>query len=368
MKTQQIIFLKSMSKKIKSTVVLSLFLIITGCQTPYPYYEPNIASPAYSTPTILFDASHSNLHQITGTFAPLAKLLRSDGYQVKETRVPYPSDCLTTISTNNCEYYEKLVKTDIFIIPHTREAVSREEAILLKGWVFNGGSLLVITDHPPYIGNITNLLEELGLKDTQPDFVTNDNLLAENGFWDLSHPVITGRNAGEQVNIIIGNGGTGLRLDNSGSTSTSIVEPRFLVMNNQGDIGHTAILEYGAGRVVVVVDGAPMTEQFDVNFIEFDPTIDSDIDAWFNRFGGAITDACDFTFEDLVNADNGFPTDPARFSALGCLDVIAKRQCQHLGIAEDQCKENLPHFGLTQGDNQQYVLNIIHWLDRQLAE
>ena len=94
-------------------------------------------------------------------------------------------------------------------------------------------------------------------------------------------------------------------------------------------MGHTAVLEWGNGRVVFVSDGAPLTEQS--------------------------------LLFSIVNADSS--TCDGMWGITQCLRHLAELTCASNNISAEDCKGQLGHSGLSQGDNQQFLLNIIHWLD-----
>lgn len=49
----------------------------------YRYDNRTPAYPAGKGPAVCIDEGHSNMHTLGGTYAPLATLLRGDGYQVQ---------------------------------------------------------------------------------------------------------------------------------------------------------------------------------------------------------------------------------------------------------------------------------------------
>jgi cysteine-rich repeat protein len=128
-------------------------------------YAPVVASPRYlgcAGPTVLVDRSHVNFHQVTpesprdpGRFWGFAKLLVSDGYVVRDTRVPFAQLLPTTTAK-------------VLVVANPRsllgqEAMSPDDVAALVAWVENGGSLLLSIDHPPF-EKVGALLTALGLE------------------------------------------------------------------------------------------------------------------------------------------------------------------------------------------------------------
>ncbi len=56
-----------------------------------PDFQPTVAKPAYPNggPAVAIDEAHDNFHTFAGQYAPLAALLRTDGYKVVASKVPF---------------------------------------------------------------------------------------------------------------------------------------------------------------------------------------------------------------------------------------------------------------------------------------
>ena len=121
-------------------------------QRPDCTYDPVVSDPRHrgcSGPTILFDSTHANFHQVTpesardpGRFWGFAKLLARDGYPVRDSTVPF-----TTLLP--------LAAGSILAIANPRpliggEAIPAADVTALVTWVDQGGSLLLSIDHPPF--------------------------------------------------------------------------------------------------------------------------------------------------------------------------------------------------------------------------
>jgi hypothetical protein len=80
-----------------------LIAIIMGCGGATQMVDPNYVPPAHVTsnptysidtgPIVAIDNTHLNLHTRTGSYAPFASLLQADGYRVTDFSTPYlPQD------------------------------------------------------------------------------------------------------------------------------------------------------------------------------------------------------------------------------------------------------------------------------------
>lgn len=154
-------FLKSALKTMLFCFGISSVLIAQ--QVPDLDFSVSIDHPSYAAgegPVIGIDGAHNNLHQLEGGFAPFAKLARADGYQLKA--VPKLSKA-------------ELEALDILVIANALHAsnvgnwqnpvpsaFTTAEIKLLEKWVKSGGRLWVIADHMPYGGAAQALSEKFG--------------------------------------------------------------------------------------------------------------------------------------------------------------------------------------------------------------
>jgi hypothetical protein len=128
-------------------------------QVPDILYHPQIQSPAYREgmgSAIFLDEAHNNFHTLGGLYSAFGKILRKDGYKVESFKEPFSE--------------ESLQKVDILVISNAlskknienwtnpvHSAFMKEEIAALKRWVDNGGSLFLIADHMPFPGAARDL-------------------------------------------------------------------------------------------------------------------------------------------------------------------------------------------------------------------
>lgn len=134
-------------------VVLLLLMVCSvasfGQQVADPDFKAKVARPAYSQkgPQVLFDEAHFNFHTTTGRYQPFATLLTNDGYQVTPNKKP--------ISPQTLVGFDVLVIANALGAAQMSEpsashpAFSVEECAAIKDWVSAGGALLLIADHAP---------------------------------------------------------------------------------------------------------------------------------------------------------------------------------------------------------------------------
>ena len=166
---------------------LALFgLTLAACQRsgakPDRSFDTAVSNPAYTTdgPTVLFDEAHHNIHKANRTYAPFAQLIQNDGYRLQRNREPFAGSAL--------------VDVDIVVISNALgnnernddSAMTDAECDVLVGWIRNGGSLLLITDHYPTGSAVRNLAERLGV--SMSGGVTEDSTTYDRRF-DSSHIV-----------------------------------------------------------------------------------------------------------------------------------------------------------------------------------
>ena len=167
-----------------------------------PSYRPIIEQPAdrEGGPTIQLDAAHGSVQTIDGRYAGFAALVQADGYRIRAGEQPL-------------DQAGALDGVDILVISNaiaprdgsSPDAFTASEIAALDAWVRAGGSLLLAVDHAPYGSANESLGRALGVTmgkgyafvvSEQGRPVTNADFPAE-ALGD--HPVIAGRSAAERV-------------------------------------------------------------------------------------------------------------------------------------------------------------------------
>lgn len=163
-----------------------------------PGFKPHVAKPAYATapPVIAIDEAHANFHTAAGRYAPFAALMRADGATVRANTGKFDAATLAGV--------------DVLVIANARarggeSAFAPAEQDALHQWVTGGGALLLIADHAPFGSATAGLARRFGIdmgqgyvvargeRDKRPStriLFTRDML--------GKHPIIAGRD-GETV-------------------------------------------------------------------------------------------------------------------------------------------------------------------------
>ncbi len=254
---------------------------VGGQPTPDKGFKPPIEKPAYGKgagPVVLIDEAHCNWHTATGRYLPFAELLRRDGYVVQSSKSPFTKEALKQgkiLVIANALHK----RNDNNWVPPYPSAFTDEEIAAVRGWVNEGGALLLIADHLPWPAAADKLAAAFGVhyspghavdEKTQADpmiFRRSDGTLAE-------HAITKGRTATERVDSVATFTGSAFRVDGRGEpllifgpgvvsfTPTNFWRyqadtPRISVAGwNQG-----AVLRVGKGRLAVFGEAAMFSAQ-----------------------------------------------------------------------------------------------------------
>jgi len=240
-----------------------------------------IPAPAYpigTGPYIKLDDTHANVHGIDRGYEGFSILLEADGYQLGS--IPdadgWTPACPLEWSTPcdpGCPYCSHLANTEILVIVNATALVSLEEAAYLAGWVAAGHGLMLIVDHCPYVGWISELSNQFGVAPGEWHHAitpTNGNFA---GFFcrgaacsvqdegQLAHNELTqGRMCGEAVQRVQYLQGSSI----SDAAGTVLTFPSCAQDGLCASIaGYSAGLQrnHGAGRVYIGTEAAMYTAQ-----------------------------------------------------------------------------------------------------------
>lgn len=193
------------------------FLLIAGCdsatidtQLGDIEYVPVVAAPAYTSeqaPVVLVDAAHGNFHTIDGRFGAFARLLEADGCDVRSADASATRDLLEEADVYVISNAIKGGEDAEWVLPAV-SAFTVKEIQVIRGWVEDGGSLLLIADHMPMPGVTADLAAAFGFvfyngfafkKGTRRGLFTfrrDDGTLAD-------HPITRGRTAPERIESVM---------------------------------------------------------------------------------------------------------------------------------------------------------------------
>ncbi len=189
-----------------------------------PEFNSMVKEPAYDIgkgPKILLDNGHYNFMVQWDFIKPFADLAMSDGYLTIVDSLKFTPEHLTefdVVMIISALPFDFTTKTEV-----TNESTfSQEEINSLYNWVYNGGSLLVFSEHAPFDQAINPLLNRFGITSsigTTIDTINyNKNIgrtgwiefTIENGGLNNEHPIILGQNKEERVSKLLTFGGSAL--------------------------------------------------------------------------------------------------------------------------------------------------------------
>ncbi|HLA89203.1 MAG TPA: hypothetical protein VJL28_02080 [Gemmatimonadaceae bacterium] len=125
-------------------------------------WDPAVAQPSFTSkhPRVLFDEGHHNASSagFSGRYWPFARLLRADGYAVERGHGTFTPAYLDGVQVLVIANASGAPKPQLFGInlpvatdkPRSDPAFTAPEIEAVRAWVEGGGSLLLIGDHAPF--------------------------------------------------------------------------------------------------------------------------------------------------------------------------------------------------------------------------
>lgn len=241
-------------------------------------YAPPISKPAYaqeSGPVIRIDEAHNNYHTLDGRYAAFANLLRRDGFRLEASKPEFSAATLegtTILVISNAEAAQSGSVA--------ASAFTNLEIAALRQWVEQGGSLLVVADHPPFSDSATALGEAFGFQFTSGVALTpaagggvGPIAVFEIGKGLMPSVLTRGRLPSERVDSLMTFTGSAFRAPPA-ATSVLVFQEgsRSFVLGPTGPdwaapsmpiagLSQGAILEIGKGRIAVFGEAAMFTAQ-----------------------------------------------------------------------------------------------------------
>lgn len=255
----------------------------TAQQLADPDFHPEIPSPAYSIdqgPVVAIDEAHFNFHTVDGRYAPLAEVLRRDGFRVRGLDEAFTRESLAGIAilviANALP--DTAQRAEMF---RSASAVTADEIEALLAWVRDGGGLMLIADHHPFPGAVDALAQRLGVlmtngyafdraeQNTTFRFTLADGTLGR-------HAILDGFGGQAPVDSVVSFTGQAFRPAPGADVTPLLALPRDRVVALPTELGvfdestpwvhadgmlQGACLTVGAGRVAVFGEAAMFTAQ-----------------------------------------------------------------------------------------------------------
>ncbi|GHT94311.1 hypothetical protein AGMMS49545_15420 [Betaproteobacteria bacterium] len=290
-------------------------------QIPDKSFEPEIPHPAYASgkgSLVLLDEAHHNFHTMDGRYHVFAKVLQTDGYRVQAGKSAFSPALLKDAKILVIANALNAANVENWQLP-TPSAFTPEEIRAVNAWVKNGGSLLLIADHMPMPGASFDLGKAFGftfyngyasetLSGLFPGQKKELDVFTKAEGTLATHAITNGRNVHETVDQVQTFTGQGFQIPENAAS----------------------LLTFGANYEILLPDTA-----------------------WV--------------------FDAHTPRIPAKGLSQGAVLEYGKGRVAVFGEAamfSGQLKgENKTPFGLnapTAKQNIQFLLNLIHWLDKQL--
>ena len=242
-------------------------------------FDTRINNPAHPKKDCIigFDEGHLNAFKVTGKMKKLGELLKNDGYKIIVDTERF------TLS--------RLLKYDILITGGAigkfsrdsfPQAYSPEEIEAIYNWIYQGGSLLLMTDHPPFDTSVTALVSRLGSKSgvgivrdsinsfkstKRQDYYQGWIIFSKENKGLSNHPIVFGRNKKERIHKVMTQGGSSV-LGLLGSTNILAFSKFAQNEMHRTFLGPTPLqnsqmiaYSLGKGRVVITADGTFFSAQ-----------------------------------------------------------------------------------------------------------
>lgn len=314
-------------------VILAAALALAGpamaqTQGPDPDYRPVIAAPAYSGagPLIVLDAAHGSQQTIDGRYTGFAALVRADGYEIRAGELPLDAP-------GALDGVDILVISNAHARPGEPDAFTASEIAAVEAWVRAGGSLLLAVDHAPFGVAARTLGQAFGVqmgagyafrRTEEGDNAVTSQLMfsADEGTLGL-HEILRGRDASEAVETV------------RSFTGQSVSGP--------------------AGSTVLMALRPTDREAPDAAVL-------GQINDWIEA-GEDAAAVLDVLSVDALDAQGlAFQHGEGRVVVLGEAGMLT---AQRVDFPDGDSRRDIV-FGLqTPGhDDQQFALNILHWLSR----
>lgn len=186
-------------------VGLGAFSVQARQQVVDPDFKPVVARPAYhgNGPTVAIDEAHVNFHTAGGRYKPFTDLLTKDGYRIISSKKTFQKGTFDSVDI--------LVIANAFSGILANPSFTEEECDVVSDWVREGGSLLLIADHAPFGSAAANLGQRFGVEmgkgwayDVRPlggGITTQLIFSRENGLL-ADHPIVHGRDTSEAVKLV----------------------------------------------------------------------------------------------------------------------------------------------------------------------
>ncbi len=185
--------------------------LLSAQQMADPDFVPKVARPAYTgqRPVVGVDEAHFNFHTVGGRYKPFADLLRADGYEVLPFTEKFSKETLAKIKI--LVISNALGAQAMGSAAASNPAFTPEECDAVRDWVRDGGSLLLIADHAP-MGAANQVLADRFAVNMSKGYTGDPNHNVDSTSFLLftsenkllaDHPITRGRDSSERLAKIL---------------------------------------------------------------------------------------------------------------------------------------------------------------------
>jgi hypothetical protein len=156
------------------------------------------------SPVVLLDEAHHNFHTMDGRYRPFVDILESDGYLVEKQTEKFTKTTLARadiLIISNALHIKNVENWDL----PNYSAFSREEIEAVYQWVKDGGSLFLIADHMPFPKAAEDMAAIFGFQFNNgyvEELTNKAQLFAVNKGTLLAHPILKGTGIKEEVTSV----------------------------------------------------------------------------------------------------------------------------------------------------------------------
>jgi len=261
-----------------SATLLCTPTLVFNQQLSDPNFNATVAKPAYTKkhPKVLFDEAHFNFHTAGGRYKAFSDLITNDGYRVTANKQKFSKPSLNG--------YDILVIANALgaTAPSDPQAsmpaFTDDECEVVREWVRNGGSLLLITDHQPTGAAAENLAKQFSVEMSNSTVIDPAESNHLKGYFEVNlefrrdnhllidHPITQGRETTERVNRVVTFGGQSLKGPAESAGLLKLGETAIEILPSKQRVSvagrfQAIAMKFGKGRVVVTGEAGMLSAQ-----------------------------------------------------------------------------------------------------------
>jgi hypothetical protein len=214
--------------------VIGLLWSVWPAQDADASFRPRVIEPAFAEgrrPRLVIDQGHGNVHTADGRYRPFARLMERDGFRVLPSEGRITADALRNTDvfvTADALGYKGMAQQLANIIGLERivdlgvDAFAADEISTLATWISSGGNALIVADHPPAADGSQRLAAAFGVEMTAWWAEDEQNKDPETGNpatlvfsrdagLVADHPILNGRTEAERINRVMTFAGQALK-------------------------------------------------------------------------------------------------------------------------------------------------------------